>query len=61
MIRQIVILKNFVLFDFLFQGTFSFAFTIFPCAGGTENGNGQLENQVDMLIHTCTCNASIYI
>lgn len=38
------------------SGTFSFAFTIFPCAGGTENRNGQLENQNHSQIYQSSLN-----
>lgn len=53
--------KPFWNFLFCIQGALSFAYTVLPCAGGTDLRRSQLENQVhvDMLIQTCNTNMSI--
>lgn len=44
---------------FCIQGALSFAYTVLPCAGGTDPGRSQREDQVDLLIHTCNTNMTI--
>lgn len=50
--------KPFWKFLFCIQGALRFAYTVLPCAGGTDPGKSQRGNQVDLRIHTCNTNMS---
>lgn len=53
--------KPFWNFLFCIQGALRFAYTVLPCAGGTDPGRSQRGNQVDLRIHICTCNTNMSI